>query len=108
MAAAVGMILAPMLAPLLMPPPPPPAPLDIVLPVVLIGGAVVVAVVLTKNKSNNINAVYPSDFFPRESECLYKGGSFGAQEKLSDQPYFLMLGGLGAVAIGWYFFVRKK
>ena len=48
------------------------------------------------------------DFFPRESECLYKGGSFGAQEKLSDQPYFLMLGGLGAVAIGWYFFVHKK
>ena len=46
--------------PLPLPPPPPPAPLDIVLPVVLIGGAVVVAVVLTKNKSNNINAVYPS------------------------------------------------
>jgi len=48
MAAAVGMILAPMLAPLLMPPPPPPAPIDILLPAVLIGGAVVVAVVLTK------------------------------------------------------------
>jgi hypothetical protein len=39
------------------------------------------------------------DFFPRESECLYKGGSFGAQEKLSDQPYFLMLGGLGVAVL---------
>lgn len=48
------------------------------------------------------------DFFPRTGDCLYEGGSFGKQGKMSEQPYFLMLGGLGAIAVGWYLFGRRR
>jgi len=47
------------------------------------------------------------DYFPRTGDCLYEGGSFGA-DKLTDQPYFIMLGAVGALAVGWYIFVRRK
>jgi len=47
------------------------------------------------------------DFFPRTGDCLYDRRSYGSS-KLSDQPYFLMLGVAGAAAVGWYFFVGRR
>jgi hypothetical protein len=63
MAAAAGMMLAPLLAPMLMPPPPPPSPLDILLPMALLGGVAVLVVSMRKSPPYT-NAVYPPAMRP--------------------------------------------